>query len=292
MTLLEKHLHAALAIIERQCMAGCSMQSPCHAESCLLCCADIADVGRRKELFMQPVHIVNELVTPEVDYNSWKEFVDLVYLVQDVFCNLLEATVLEEFETQHMSPVLGSIYCRMPTLTRMKALGPSVIMRLTNGNGEFWCSMVSHFVCSRALRAAAIFEDVSTSFEDMLRLQDGTGMQEQDRLALMINSMQQEIRHTFSGAMPFSIYTLSSGFVSTLLVKNFTFYADKHLTAFTHKQFRKMLLTLCMGLHQRLGERSVLLPVTSDILRLVCSRLCASELEKHIVFHTQEQWLY
>lgn len=272
-------------------MAGCSTQSPCHAQSCLLCGADI---GSRKDLFMQPVHIVNELVTPEVDYSSWKEFVDLVYLVQDVFCNVLAATVLEEFQTQHKSPVLGSVYCRMPTLERMKALGPKIIMRLTNGNGEFWCSMVSHFVCGRALRAAAIFEDVSTSFNDMLSLQDGRGIdfEEHDRVALLISSMQQEIRHAFSGAMPFSIYTLSSGFISTLLVKNFTFYADKNLTAFTHNQFREILLTLCMGLHPRLGERSVLLPVTSDILRLVCARLCASELEKHIVFHTQEQWLY
>ena len=90
----------------------------------------------------------------------------------------------------------------------------------------------------------------------------------------------------------FSIYTLCSGFVSTLLVKNFTFYDDKHLTAFTHAQFADILQALCMGLHPRLGERSALLPVTSDLLRLVCASLCASQLSKHIVFHTQEQWLY
>jgi len=264
------------------------------------------------------VHIVNELVTPEVHYDSWKEFVDLIYLVQDAFCNLLAESVHLELQTEHRSPVLGSIYSRIPTLARITALGPGVIMQLTKSNGEFWCCMVSHFVCARALRAAAIFEDVSTSLSDMLRLQDrqregqGEGQQgegqeevqhdrvseraseleEQDRVALMISVMQQEVRHTFSGAMPFSIYTLCSGFVSTLLVKNFTFYDDKQLTALTHEQFRDILLTLCMGLHPRLGKLSPLLPVTSDILRLVCARLCASQLEKHIVFHTQEQWLY
>jgi hypothetical protein len=63
------------------------------------------------------------------------------------------------------------------------------------------------------------------------------------------------------------------------------------LTAFTHKQFRDILLKLCMGLHPRLGKHSSLLPLTSDILRLACARLCASQLGKHIVFHTQEQWL-
>jgi hypothetical protein len=63
------------------------------------------------------------------------------------------------------------------------------------------------------------------------------------------------------------------------------------LTALTHKQFRDILLTLCMGRHPRLGKHSSLLPLTSDILRLACARPCASQLEKHIVFHTQEQWI-
>ena len=36
--------------------------------------------------FFKPIHLVNELVTPEVEYRTWKEFVDLVYLVQDEFC--------------------------------------------------------------------------------------------------------------------------------------------------------------------------------------------------------------
>jgi hypothetical protein len=284
-----------LPIIESQRMAACA----CGSESCRHCGQAMlvsSDSGCRKlkDAFLQPVHIVNELVTPEVDYDSWKEFVELVYLVQDLFCSLLAEAVQQEFQTEHMSPVLGSIYCRMPTLAYLKAMGPSVIMRLTKSNGEFWCSMVSHFVCARALRAAAIFEDVSTSLSDTLRQSDAAvaELEEEDRVALMISVMQQEVRHTFSGAMPFSIYTLCSGFVSTLLVKNFTFYNDKKLTALTHEQFRDILLTLCMGLHPRLGKHSSLLPVTSDILRLVCGGLCASQLEKHIVFHTQEQWLY
>jgi hypothetical protein len=63
--------------------------------------------------------------------------------------------------------------------------------------------------------------------------------------------MQQEVRHTFSGSMPFSIYTFCSGFVSTLLVKNFTFYDNAELTGSV--KFRALLLTLCMGAHPRLG---------------------------------------
>jgi hypothetical protein len=56
-----------------------------------------------------------------------------------------------------------------------------------------------------------------------------------DRVALMTCGMQQDLRHTFSGAMPLSIYTLCRR--RTLLVKNFTFYDGKHLTALTHEEF-------------------------------------------------------
>ena len=244
-----------------------------------------------KDRYEFPIHIVNELVTPEVRYDSWQEFVHLVYVVQDVFCALLEVSVREELETQHLSPVLGSVFCSTPTLARVKAEGPAIIQLLTKNKGEFWCEMVSHFVCCRALRAAAIFDDVQCSICDTLQLSPRV-LQGEEKKQMLISIMQQVVRHTFSGAMPFSIYTLCSGFVSTLLVKNFTFYADEYLTAFTHAQFADMLLALCMGLHQRLGENSCLLPVTSDILRLVSASLSASQLEKHIVFHTQEQWLY
>ena len=56
------------------------------------------------------------------------------------------------------------------------------------------------------------------------------------RTKLMINSIQQEIRHTFAGAIPFSIYTIASGFIGTLLFKNFTFFSDMHFTAFTNSE--------------------------------------------------------
>ena len=236
------------------------------------------------ECLHHPVHVVNALVTPEVCYDSWREFVDLVYWVQDAFCALVAAAVLEESLVMHKSLLLGNVFSSLPSLDRLKEQGPAIIMRLTKNEGLFWCKMVSHFVCCRALRAAVIFEDVRSCFSE--------GGLDNENIALMSSVMQQEVRHTFSGAMPFSIFTLCSGFVSTLLVKNFVIYDDQQLTAFTHKQFTDILLALCMGLHPRLGEHSPLLPLTNDVLRLACARLCASELEKHIVFHTQEQWLY
>jgi hypothetical protein len=55
---------------------------------------------------------------------------------------------------------------------------------------------------------------------------------------------------------PFCFYTLFSGFVSSLLVQNFTFYDDATLSAVTHSQFENISFTLGMSLHQRLGKNS------------------------------------
>jgi hypothetical protein len=148
-------------------------------------------------------------------------------------------------------------------------------------------------------------------FDTLYFLAAGEDVQtEAARTELIIHCMQNEIRHAFAGSLPLSIYTLSSGFISSLLVKNFTFFSPmpqfiendddhyQHLsggcgkyTVFTNTEYQDMLLTLCMGQHQRLGQNSTLLPLTGDILRTLCENLADSELQKHIFFHTEEQWL-
>jgi hypothetical protein len=67
--------------------------------------------------------------------------------------------------------------------------------------------------------------------------------------------------------------------------------AGGRFTAFTHAQFCALLLALCMGLHPRLGQHCPMLALQDDVLRCICAQLAASQLTKHIVFHTQEQWL-
>jgi hypothetical protein len=239
------------------------------------------------------LHIVNELVTPAVQYDSWKEFAELVYEVQDEYCACLAAAVEAALEEHKTSVILGRVCVLYGTpieLPLLRLQGPHIIMHLTKENGLFWCQMVAHLVYTRAIRAAVMYNDILAHLAegddarlDALELGSNTNR--------LIQVMQQEVRHTFSGALPFSIYTLCSGFVSTLLVKNFTFYNNHDLTAFTDSQFRSLLLTLCMALHPRLGKHSPMHLLQDDLLEHICSLLPASQLAKHIVFHTQEQWL-
>jgi hypothetical protein len=235
-------------------------------------------------MLCKSIYIVNDMMTPEVHYNTWKEFVKLVYFVQEAFCSLVEKDVTEELETKYLSRLIGYEFTKMPTLQSTKQQGPLILQILTKNTSSFWCEMVSHFVCTRALRAAWIFNDI----HEILNLEDLRPKKTQ----LMINTMQQEIRHSFAGTIPFSIYTVSSGFIATLLVKNFTFFSDIHFTAFTNAEYQDMILTLCMGMHSRLGQNSILLTLKTDILRAVCAQLCVSEQQKHIIAHKQEEWLY
>ena len=254
---------------------------------CRACRAKQAEKPREA----RALHVVNELVTPEVHYETWREFAELVYAVQDRYCACLLTAVNEALRREQVSRVLGSFYGFPLEFEHLRTNGPAIILELTKGQGVFWCNMVAHLVYSRVTRAAAIFGEVLAGLEngDDERARGRWARAETE--AQLLDIMHQEVRHTFSGAMPFSIYTLCSGFVSTLLVKNFTFYDDAELTAFTDSQFRALLLALCMGAHPRLGARSPLLALHGDLLQAVCARLPASQLLKHIVFHTQEQWL-
>jgi hypothetical protein len=222
---------------------------PAHVPRCASC----ARRGRAALRETRALHVVNELVTPEVHYENWREFAELVYAVQDSYCASVSEAVHVALRCKHVSRVLGSCFCFPLELEHLRAHGPAVILKLTKGAGDFWCNMVAHLVYSRVTCAAAIFGEVVASLADD---DDERLRQEWSRAQTvhqLVDIMQQEVRHTFSGVMQFSIYTICSCFVSTLLVKNFTFYDNSELTAFTDGQFRALLLALCMGAHPRLG---------------------------------------
>jgi hypothetical protein len=174
-------------------------------------------------------------------------------------------------------------------LSHLREQGPRILMQLTKQEGAYWCSMVAHFVCSRVLRAAAIYHNALAH----LAGEDGTHREPSVRCKLhVLEVMQQEVRYTFSTAMPFSIYTLSSGFVSTLMIDNFEFYDDDALTAFTVSEIQCLLLTLCMGLHWRLGMNSPLLVMQDEIMQSICARLRTSRLRAHVAFNTRQELLW
>ena len=235
------------------------------------------------------VHLVNELLTPEVAYGTWKDFVDLVYKVQDEYCACVATACLVAREERTVSVVLGDVYTVHGTvlpdeLSHLRINGPLIIAQLTKNQGILWCQMVAHFLYCCALNAAATYVDVVSDVRN-------GGFDDQSLTDGMIRTMHKEVRRSFCGAMPLSIFSMCSGFVGTLLVKNFTLFDNRDLFAVTNEQFSELLLTLCMGLHTRLGKLSPLHCLDGDTLRSICAMLSDSKIVKHLAFHAHEQWL-
>lgn len=110
-----------------------------------------------KQRGTRALHVVNELVTPDVEYESWKEFAGLVYAVQDSYCECVAQATMLAVAQQQFSLVLGRVYGFSPELTHLQERGPGIILRLTKSQGVFWCKMVAHLLYTRVARAAAIF---------------------------------------------------------------------------------------------------------------------------------------
>ena len=227
--------------------------------------------------------VVQSVVPPSVPYETWKEFSTLLFLVQDEYCACLVKSMCMELENGSALQSGGSLH-----LPHLVTQGPSLIMRLTKQRGAFWCRMVANFVYSRVLRAAEVYHRV----REQVHADTDTEHERTGLIVHLIQTMQDEVRHTFSTAMPFSIYSLSSGFVSTLMIENFKFYDDAELTAFTDAEVERLLLTLCMGLHRRLGMNSPLLSTKDDILQIICARLFTSKLRVHVAFQTRRELLF
>ena len=103
-------------------------------------------------------HLINELVTPEVPYATWREFVDLVYKIQDEYCSCVVTAFDVAQQEMRVSVVLGQVYLFNAAvfpieLPHLQIHGPRIIARLTKNNGISWCEMVAHLGLTPLRRA-------------------------------------------------------------------------------------------------------------------------------------------
>jgi len=105
-------------------VAGTSLLSE---SMCRLCSRQQTE----KQRGTRALHVVNELVTPDVEYESWKEFAGLVYAVQDSYCECVAQATMLAVAQQQFSLVLGRVYGFSPELTHLQERGPGIILRLT-----------------------------------------------------------------------------------------------------------------------------------------------------------------
>lgn len=223
--------------------------------------------------------VARVLPSPKVAYDTWQEFSALLMEAQANYCRCLVVSVTKELGAREL-PMREAARNFAFTLSHAQEQGPRVIMGLTKQEGPCWCAVVAHFVHARVLRASRIYQRTIEQLKDAELGAPAGGAQDEllfcRRLSAFLEVLHEEVQHTFSGVAPWSVHTLSSGFVSALIAENFTFYDDPERTAFTNSQIQDILLALCMGLHPSLGASSPLLPMHDELMLSLCNLVCAS----------------
>lgn len=128
-------------------------------------------------------------------HGTWKDFVDLVYKVQDEYCACVATACLVAREERTVSVVLGDVYTVHGTvlpdeLSHLRINGPLIIAQLTKNQGILWCQMVAHFLYCCALNAAATYVDVVSDVRN-------GGFDDQSLTDGMIRTMHKEVRRSF-----------------------------------------------------------------------------------------------
>jgi hypothetical protein len=102
--------------------------------------------------------------------------------------------------------------------------------------------------------------------------------------------MRSSVQHSFSGLAPFNT-CFRFGFVAALLSKNFCIMDCNTRTVMSVSQYNIFLLTLCMGLHNRLGAGSLLSSLDDEVLRQITASLLMPRDSALSVFAEHEKWL-
>lgn len=90
--------------------------------------------------------VVQRIESPEVNYSTWGEFVDLLFSVQENYCLCLVVSLRMEVEAHKASPLAHVTSALQFQPSHLREGGPRIIMELTKHEGAWWCKMVAHFL--------------------------------------------------------------------------------------------------------------------------------------------------
>jgi hypothetical protein len=104
--------------------------------------------------------------------------------------------------------------------------------------------------------------------------------------------MQSSVQYAFSGLVPFNMCFSNCGFVAALISKNFCIRDCNLRTVMSVSQYNVFLLTLCMGLHDRLGAGSLLSSLDDEVLRQITASPLKPRDSALSAFAEHEKWLF
>ena len=269
---------------------------------------------------------------PEIEYDNRVEFVTLAYQAQHQYIEILRQSMDEEnlnntmLQSRFVSmPHVDDFVQEGPdqakfvpifddsSFSYLQTHGTDALLTLTKNQGNAWCSHINHFIVRHLIRAAKIYAN-TISYYSMY----GPSVHQWPYSPLTyfhfkkdqcFDMLKEEVHFLFSGGMPLCVAS-KEGFVSQLLRSNFYLiiqYFEWGLISnatrliqfpnffyLSRTEYFEYILTVCMGLHTRLGEHCVFYELQDDLLQRICTLVFQSysDAVAQQIFENDEQWLF
>jgi len=252
---------------------------------------------------MEITGMILDKIVPSVPYEDWNCFVECVYTTLRSFNALVSESVLLENSLQNTKKRGSAYNFASPGNPKLPAFddhsfaflsrnAPSVLANLTRGEECVFTRLVAKQLLRECSRVVWAYTD-TIYFHSCYNSDHPDGC---DKYHLefdyehLRDLMRSSVQHSFSGLAPFNT-CFRFGFVAALLSKNFCIMDCNTRTVMSVSQYNMFLLTLCMGLHNRLGAGSLLSSLDDEVLRQITASLLMPRDSALSVFAEHEKWL-
>ena len=261
----------------------------------------------RHDLFL--LHLYT--FVPCIEYESFHEFVNLVYEIRALFLQLIEKSIniqlslrssmlerhhIEYSRSNDHNTYWGDIYfpLLLPTaLQEIETNGQQILLKLTKGVGMDWCEIISRSIRCQLLKSVQIF--INTHYEIKATWKEDEKLSFDKNLSnfesKLIYHVKTEFHDIVGGHLPLSLNTFSIGFVGTLMRRNFCLFKNSTLIL-SLKQFDETLLLLHLAFQDTKTTSSPFQLLDLDTFQKV---ICIFINESCVTiqnYHNLEQWLF
>ena len=251
---------------------------------------------------------------PEVDYIDWKHMIDIVYKTKARFVGAMEAAVMTDAAVYaalraNTAPVTALHSFRDPiyhdaAICYFEGEARQIIAQLTLDQPSPWTRFVADNLFRRVLRVSRIYRDVIvyhhaydfTHDDNTLLVDDQIGNHWphlfEFKAQHMCDLMKQEVDLAFGGQCPWNRHSFDQSFVADLLTHNFHVLDLPPYFVLSTRELYATRLAFAQGTHPRLGDKSEMQRLDSDLCALIYSFVCLAGDQTQAHFYTAAQWLY
>ena len=254
---------------------------------------------------------------PEIDYVDWKQMIDVVYKTKARFVDAMEAAVMTD------AAVYGALRANTAPATTLHSFrdpiyhdaaicyfegqARQIVAHLTLDKPSPWTRFVADSLFKRVMRVSRIYRDVIVYHHAYEFTHDDNTLPMTQfvnefgnpwphlfefKAQHMCDLMKQEVDLAFGGQCPWNRHSFDQSFVADLLTCNFHVLDLPPYFVLSTRELHATRLAFAQGTHARLGDKSEMQRLDSDLCALIYSFVCLAGDQTQAHFYTAAQWLY